>query len=196
MPLGNIVSKEDGWIYINSIVLFLVFFPLPENLTKSSLFLLVTLSIFILVHKLSAIERLHKHIFITQLIDSEVKKRQAAPDSDYDDLPAEGREEVDKIDEYFHSHAKTFSALLILTLTHGVLILLLVVGIIEGSTLDLQGYNLDTIYFLISISVINSVLMYEDYQEIRRYLFVDLKEVYDKYSRLDGEGEDVSNKGD
>jgi hypothetical protein len=196
VPLGNIVSKDDGWIYINSIVIFLVFFSLPENLTKSSLFLIVTLGMFILINKIAAIERLHKHIFFTQLIDSEIQRRKATSDPDYDALPAKGQEEVDKIDEYFHDHAKTFSALLILSLTQGLLILLLAVGVIQSSTLNLQSYTVDVLYLIGRILVINSILMYSNYHEIRRYLFVDLKEVYDKYSRLDGEVEDVSNKGD
>lgn len=193
MPLGDIVTKDDAWAFLNSVTIFLVFFPLPENITRSSFFLLVTIGIFILVHKLSEIEGVHKRIFFIQLIDAEIQKRRATSDPDYDHLPAKGRDEVDKIDEYFHSHAKTFTALLILTLAHLFLILLQVLNVIDGRFVNLQTYHLNVIHLVSLILAINVILMYSTYQEIRKYLFVDLKEVYEYYDRSDGERDDVSN---
>lgn len=182
MPLGNLITKDDGWIYINAVIVYLVFLPFPQKISTSSIFTIVTLGISILTTKLSSLENLHKRIFKRQLIKSEIQRRRAAPDRDYGDLSAEGQEEVDKIDEYFHDYAKTFSALLIITVPHLSLIALQLIGLIPESTLTPQNYSLNSVHFGIGAVVINTVLMYDFYHEIRRYMFEDLKEVYSEYS--------------
>lgn len=182
MPLGNLLSRDDGWTYINAIIVYLVFFPFPKNITTSSVFLIVTISISIFINKLSSPEKLHKIVFKRQLIRSEIEKRRAAPNQDYYDLSAEGQDEVSKIDEYFHDHAKTFSGLLILTVLQLSLIILQFTGVVPNSTFNLQNYNLNPVYLGIFIVITNIALMYDSHHEIRRYMLVDLKEVYDKYS--------------
>lgn len=182
MPLGSIITKDDGWIYINSVIVYLIFSPFPQKITTSSIFIIVTLGISILTNKLSSLENLHKRIFKRQLVKSEIRRRRAAPNRDYDDLSAEGQEEVDKIDEYFHDYAKTFSALLIITVSHLSLITLQFTGLIPESTFTPSNYSLNTVHFGFGAVVINTVLMYDSYHEIRRYMFEDLKEVYRRYS--------------
>lgn len=196
MPLGNIVDRDDGWIYVNAIVLFLVFFTLPKNPTKSSVFLIITLGTFLLIHRISMIEGLHKFVFKVQLLDHKIQKRQAAPNTDYDDLSDNGQKEVDKIDEYFHSHAKTFSALMAFSLIHGLLFLLLLLEVMERQYLMLESYKFNMEYLVGALLMINLLFMYDNYKEIRRYLFVDLIEVYSKYNHQNGDQTNVPDKRD
>lgn len=182
MPLGSLVSRDDGWTYINAVIIYLVFFPFPDRITTSSIFIVITLVIAIFTNRLSSLEELHKLIFKRQLIKSEIQRRRVAPNHDYDDLSSEGQDEVDKIDEYFHNHANTFSRLLIVTLSHLFLIILQAAGAISGPMFTLPNYTLDPIHLGMFAVIANIVLMYDSYHEIRRYMFVDLKEVYDRYS--------------
>lgn len=182
MPLGNLVTSDDGWIYLNAVIIYMVFFQFPERIIASSIFLLVTIGISITINRLSSLEKFHRLIFKRQLIKSEIQRRRVAPNHDYDDLSAEGQDEVDKIDEYFHTYANTFSGLFILTISHLVLVSLQVLGVKSAPTFVFNNFNLNPLHLEIFVVIANTVLMYDSYHQIRRYMFVDLKDVYDKYS--------------
>ena len=101
---------------------------------------------------------------------------------EYYDLTENGQKKIDKIDKYFHKFAKSFSRTLLLTLGIALLLVARLLGFIQIQTLVFQGTVLEFSWIALIILVVNMFFLYNDYQEIKTYMFHDLIKVYKKYS--------------
>jgi len=179
--LENLITKENGWLYVNLIVIYLVLFNLPTSFNDSSLFVVFTFGLFISILKVSSLETLHNFLFKRLLAGLEVELRKINPDYDFYNLKKEAQEEVDKIDKYFHSHAMSFSSLLLASVMQLISLLLQVIGVMPFKSLTIQTLAIYSHYITAIIILINILVIYDDFRQIKDYMFVNCKRVYEKY---------------
>lgn len=176
---GNFLTKENGWVYFNSIVIYVSVFGVPTSLTDSPIFIIITFGLLFVIYELSRLEKLQKILFHRLLIESEIRLKKKVPGYDYGKLGEDAKKEVDKIDKYFRQYARSFLGLMLVTIVEIVLVLTKVVDFVSVQMfLDQISYPLYLALFTIFVNV---VIMYNHYSEIKTYMLKDINIVYEKY---------------
>lgn len=186
MRLENLITRENSWLYINIVAIYLVFLHLPKNFNDSPVFLIVTFGLFILVFKISSLETFHHVLFKKLLATLEMELRKIGPKYDFYNLKKEAQEEINRIDKYFHDHAASFSSLLIASMMQVPPFLFQFIEIIPPKIFTVQTLTIYSYYITVIIIAINILIMYDDFRQIKNYMFVNYRQVYKKYGAKDG----------
>ncbi|PKP56840.1 MAG: hypothetical protein CVT88_09670 [Candidatus Altiarchaeales archaeon HGW-Altiarchaeales-1] len=156
----NLLTKENIWGYLNIVVAYLLFFPIPEDFINFK-FVILTFGCLIIFSEISSLKMLHKFLFKRLLAISEIELRKINPKYDFDDIKKEDKDEIDKIDKYFLKHSTKFSNILLIIFMFIILAFFQLLGISQIKLIFVfQNFNIYSQYIIVAFLIINTILAY------------------------------------
>ena len=96
-------------------------------------------------------------------------------------LPKEGKEEIDKIDEYVNKRATSLLALLFTSIFLVSIIFLHYLKLVSPPLLTIGNLSIPPEYVILLIGLADGILAVEDMKEIEQYMFKNMEQVYYTY---------------
>ncbi len=179
--LKTLLTRETLGSFISVCIACFLYFPTQADLFSDYYFILPSFIIFVVIVCISSISSLQKLLLRRSLASAEIQLRKIDNNYNFYKLPKEGKEEIDKIDEYVNKRATSLLALLFTSIFLVSIIFLHYLKLVSPPLLTIGNLSIPPEYVILLIGLADGILAVEDMKEIEQYMFKNMEQVYYTY---------------
>lgn len=178
----KLLEEEHVYLAISILLIFIIIFGVPkefENVADYAVFVFY-LILYLLFKEISKSFFLRDLFLKTTLVESEINLRKIGIKNKYSDLPAEGRNEIKRVDIYSNKFVSEYILSLLFIIISIILALLYFSDIIQFKSLTIGSFNIPSIVVIFSVLIINLICFVNSKKEISEYI-VNQNDIYMSY---------------